>query len=91
MTHSNTITARDAKNHFGELLDSARQAPVHITKNGRNVAVMLSSEEFSRFEATEDAFWSSRAAAVLNSGTEFVGTKKSTELLEHLLTPDAGS
>ncbi|MFZ9626809.1 MAG: type II toxin-antitoxin system prevent-host-death family antitoxin [Burkholderiaceae bacterium] len=28
-----TIAARDAKNHFGEFLDSARREPVVVTKN----------------------------------------------------------
>jgi prevent-host-death family protein len=31
------MTARDAKNHFGEFLDSARREPVVVTKNDRPV------------------------------------------------------
>ena len=38
------MTAKDAKNGFGRLLDAARRQPVTIQKNGRPVAVMLSSE-----------------------------------------------
>lgn len=41
-----TMTATDAKNRFGELLDLARRQPVHVQKNGRTVAVMLSPEEY---------------------------------------------
>ena len=42
------LAASDAKNRFGEMLDLARREPVHITKKGRNVAVVLSTEEFER-------------------------------------------
>lgn len=39
------MTARDAKNHFGEFLDSARREPVVITKNDRPVGIMISLED----------------------------------------------
>ena len=39
------MTARDAKNHFGEFLDSARREPVVVTKNDRPVAIMISLED----------------------------------------------
>lgn len=40
-----TMTARDAKNRFGEFLDAARREPVVITKNDRPVGIMLSIED----------------------------------------------
>lgn len=40
------MAAADAKNRFGELLDTAQREPVTIEKHGRPVAVMLSSEEY---------------------------------------------
>lgn len=43
-----TLTATEAKNSFGMLLDWARQEPVLIEKQGRQVAVMLSVEEYQR-------------------------------------------
>lgn len=39
------MTARDAKNHFGEFLDAARREPVVVTKNDRPVAIMISIED----------------------------------------------
>ena len=42
------ITATDAKNKFGQLLEMAQAEPVHVQKNGRDVAVVLSPEEFRR-------------------------------------------
>lgn len=43
--------ASDAKNRFGQLLDEAQLQPVRIQKNGRDVAVVLSVDEFSRLAA----------------------------------------
>lgn len=45
------MNATDAKNRFGELLDSARSNPVTIEKNGRAVAVLVSAERFELYQA----------------------------------------
>jgi len=42
------MSAKDAKNNFGLLLDCARAAPVEVQKHGRPVVVVLSVEEFKR-------------------------------------------
>lgn len=42
------FSARDAKNQFGLLIDTARLEPVVIEKHGRPVAVVCSIEEFER-------------------------------------------
>jgi prevent-host-death family protein len=42
------ISATDAKNRFGQVLEMARTEPVHVQKNGRDVAVVLSPEEYRR-------------------------------------------
>ena len=39
------MSARDAKNHFGEFLDFARREPVVVTKNDRPVGIMISVED----------------------------------------------
>ncbi|TRW96345.1 type II toxin-antitoxin system Phd/YefM family antitoxin [Paracoccus sp. M683] len=43
-----TISARDAKNRFGYLIDTARQEPVSVEKHGRPVVVVLSVEDYDR-------------------------------------------
>jgi prevent-host-death family protein len=45
-----TMSARDAKNAFGLLLDTARAEPVAVEKHGRPVVVVLSVEEFERMK-----------------------------------------
>ena len=42
------MAARDAKNSFGRLIDTARAEPVAIEKYGRTVVVVISIEEYQR-------------------------------------------
>ncbi len=44
------FSARDAKNKFGLLIDTARVNPVVIEKHGRPVVVVCSVEEFERLQ-----------------------------------------
>lgn len=46
-----SMSAKDAKNSFGLLVDSARAAPVLVEKHGRPVVVVMSCEEFERLQA----------------------------------------
>jgi prevent-host-death family protein len=43
-----TITAREAEQHFGQLLDSARREPVTVTAAGVGSAVVLSADAYAR-------------------------------------------
>ena len=43
-----SMSAKDAKNAFGLLLDTARAEPVTIEKHGRRVVVVVSVEEYER-------------------------------------------
>jgi prevent-host-death family protein len=42
------MSARDAKNGFGRLIDLARAEPVAIEKYGRSVVVVIAVEEYER-------------------------------------------
>lgn len=43
-----TMSAREAKNGFGLMIDTARATPVLIEKHGRGVVVVVSVEEYER-------------------------------------------
>ena len=45
-----SIAAKEAKIHFGELIDNAQREPVTIEKYGRPVAVIMSSEEYRQIK-----------------------------------------
>ncbi|MGD1886604.1 MAG: type II toxin-antitoxin system Phd/YefM family antitoxin [Cohaesibacteraceae bacterium] len=47
-----SISAREAKNRFGYLIDIARQEPISIEKHGRPVVVVVSIEDYERMVAT---------------------------------------
>jgi antitoxin Phd len=79
----NTMSASEAKNNFGELLEFARKNPVKIERNGRPVAVMLSAEEYERMEAMEDAWWAKQAEEASKEG--FLGNKESESFLAEML------
>jgi len=48
-----TLTAKDAKYGFGQLIDLARSAPVAVSKHGRPVVVVVAVEEFERLKALD--------------------------------------
>lgn len=50
-----SMSAKDAKNGFGLLLDTARAEPVIIEKHGRAVVVVLAFEEYERLRAAAKA------------------------------------
>lgn len=50
-----TMSAKDAKNAFGLLLDNARAEPVTVEKHGRAVVVVLSVEEYERLNCLSAA------------------------------------
>lgn len=41
-----TMTANEAKTHFGQLLDKAQRQPVQVTRHDRVVGVMISAEDY---------------------------------------------
>jgi prevent-host-death family protein len=49
------ISATDAKNKFGQVLEMAQAGPVRIQKNGRDVAVVLSAEQYAALQAANGA------------------------------------
>lgn len=48
-----TMSAREAKNSFGLMIDTARAEPVRIEKHGRGVVVVVSVEEYERLSAQD--------------------------------------
>jgi antitoxin Phd len=46
-----TISATDAKQKFAALLDAAQREPVRIQRHDRDVAVLISAEEYDRIRS----------------------------------------
>lgn len=49
------ITATDAKNKLGQVLNMAQAEPVHVQKRGRDIAVIVSAAEYQRLMAASAA------------------------------------
>jgi prevent-host-death family protein len=43
-----TVSATHAKQNFAAILDQAQREPVHIRRHDRDVAVVISAEEYRR-------------------------------------------
>ena len=48
-----TMSAREAKNALGLMIDAARAEPVLIEKHGRGAVVVISVEEYERLTARQ--------------------------------------
>ena len=79
------IAARDAKNRFSHLLDTAQSAPVRVTRKGRAVGVMMSMQQYERLRG---AAWE-RLTATMDALGEEASAKGLTEAgLEALLADE---
>ncbi len=66
MAPMHEIAAKEAKNHFGQLLEAAQRQPVCVTKSGRAVTVMLSVQHYERLRG---AAWE-RLSATMDAMSE---------------------
>jgi len=76
------VTATELQTKTGFVIDQALREPVQITRNKRAVAVMLSQNEYARFQALEDAYWGEAAKMAALSGS--VEKEEVQKLLERL-------
>ena len=77
------ITARDAKNRFGSLLDAVQSAPVRVTKKGRAVGVMMSVQHYERLRG---AAWEGLTMTMDALGEEASANGLTEAKLKALLT-----
>ena len=80
------ITAKEAKNRFGQLLRSAQQGPVRVTRNGVPVGVVLSVEQFERLRGTA---WDRLAVAMDDMSQEAAASGLTTAALDSLLSDES--
>lgn len=71
------------KTQITEMFSAATKEPVEITKHGKTAYILMSEEQFRRFEALEDAAWGARALEAMKSG--FVRGAEAEAALEALI------
>jgi len=78
-----TISASEAKTHFGALIDKAQQEHITIEKKGRPVAVVLSFTEYQeRFATTPTSEDKAEALAFLSKWGQKPAVEPKQEALE---------
>lgn len=81
-----TITASQARQGFAELLDAVRDEPVFVQRQKRDVAVVMSVEEYQRLVHLNVAEFQRFCDQVGQSAKEAGMTQ---EILDDLLSDDA--
>lgn len=46
-------SVQDAKNHFSEVVEAAREKPQTVTKHGKRAVVVVAAEEYDRLRKLE--------------------------------------
>ncbi|MHC1698813.1 MAG: type II toxin-antitoxin system Phd/YefM family antitoxin [Geobacteraceae bacterium] len=57
-----------AQNNFGSLLTDTETGPVIITRNGHQVAVVISFRDFQKFTELDDRYWVRLAMEAIEEG-----------------------
>lgn len=70
------MSARDAKNGFGRLIDLARAEPVAIEKYGRSVVVVVAVEEYERLSGKAGVKLSASKPRESEGGKKLVSKQK---------------
>jgi len=81
-----SVTALEAKNRFGEVLEAAQRQPVSITRNGRPSVVMISAESYARRQrmARERL-----RQAMRRAGEHAAAQGMNDDVLDHLLADES--
>ena len=61
-----TMTANEAKTHFGEFIDKVQRMPIGVMRRGRLVGVMVSAEDYEQMRK----FYANRLLQTLRKAGE---------------------
>ncbi|MDN5849857.1 MAG: type II toxin-antitoxin system Phd/YefM family antitoxin [Nitrococcus sp.] len=81
-----TITAVEAKNKFGQLIEAAQRQPVRVTKKGRASVVVMSIEDYER---RKKRAWKNLIKAMDETGGYAVSQGLTPARLERLLADES--
>lgn len=81
-----TITAIEAKNRFGQLIDAAQRQPVTVTKQGRPSIVVMSVEDYQRRKTRA---WKNLLKVMQSTGDSAARQGLTQEKLERLLADES--
>jgi len=82
------VQSRYAHSHFGEVIDTAQREPVSISRNGRDIAVVISQHEYERLLEAEDALLAKHADEAYRNA-KWLGPEASEKALKDILDAQA--
>jgi prevent-host-death family protein len=80
------MNAREAKNKFGQLLESAQLSPVRVTRRGRSAGILMSEEQYQRLRGLA---WDRLASTVTDMRQEASAKGLTEAKLAELLSDDS--
>ena len=63
-----TVSASEIKVHLGKYLAEVNSEPITIMRMDRPAAVLISTDEYERLEALDDAYWAEKASEAESAG-----------------------
>jgi len=80
------VTAKEAKDKFGEIMAAAGHETVMITKYGRPEAALISARRLEELEAIEDRYWLELARQGRESG--FMSVEETEAWIKEMLSAE---
>jgi prevent-host-death family protein len=80
-----TVSASEAKQNFAAVLDAAQREPIMIRRHDREIAVVLSPQDYERLRAARVADYLSLAR---NAGEHAAARGMGEQVLEQLLADE---
>jgi len=77
------MNAKEVQNNFGTVMSAVNKESIGINRYGKTTAVIISYEDYKKFQAFEDEHWAIRAGAAAEE--EYLSAKESNEVLDQLL------
>ena len=77
-----TITSTEARQNFSSVISTVETNPVTISKQDKDVAVIISSARYQELKKLEDILYEKAAELALQEG--FVSNKKAQDLLDSI-------
>jgi prevent-host-death family protein len=79
----NIINSREAQSNFSELMMKVIKEPIVIQKHGKPAAVLISPEEFEKFQKLEELYWALKVEEAEKNG--YLSSQDSDNLLNNIL------
>lgn len=82
MNKMKTMTATDAKQSFGSLLSMVEKEPVTIQKTNKDVAVVISAQQYQELKRMQDIVYGEAAKLAIKEG--IISATESEDFLNSL-------